>query len=206
MTMPPFSRNGLPRPASAGRVEVAVLGAGQAGLSLSHELTEAGVEHVVLERGRVGQAWRDRWDSFCLVIPNWTVQLPGGRYQGGEPDGFMPRDDIVAHLDRYALSFRAPAHEGISVSWLGRVTMARSFWTRRQARSAPSRWSWPPAATSVRTAAARWLATKRPSTADLYASELRNHVLPAFAARPPATPSTRRSAATKEAPWHVDYC
>jgi choline dehydrogenase-like flavoprotein len=58
-------------------VDVVVVGAGQAGLSLSHELSRADVEHVVLERGRVGQAWRTRWESFCLVIPNWTVQLPG---------------------------------------------------------------------------------------------------------------------------------
>ncbi|HEY6706456.1 MAG TPA: FAD-dependent monooxygenase, partial [Actinomycetota bacterium] len=51
------------------RVEVAVVGAGQAGLAVSHELTMAGIEHVVLERGRVGQTWRDRWDTFCLVTP-----------------------------------------------------------------------------------------------------------------------------------------
>ena len=60
------------------RVEVAVVGGGQAGLATSHELTERGTEHVVLERGRIGQTWRDRWDSFCLVTPNWSVRLPGG--------------------------------------------------------------------------------------------------------------------------------
>src|SRR5205807_3432338 len=74
-------------------VDVAVVGAGQAGLSISHELRHAGIEHVVLERGRVGETWRGRWDSFCLVIPNWTVRLPGAPYRGGDPDGFMPRDD-----------------------------------------------------------------------------------------------------------------
>jgi putative flavoprotein involved in K+ transport len=100
-------------------VEVVVIGAGQAGLALSHELTHAGVEHVVLERGRVGETWRGRWDSFCLVTPNWTVQLPGGQYQGGDPDGFMPRDEIVDHLVRYAHSFRAPVREGVDVSALG---------------------------------------------------------------------------------------
>ena len=57
---------------------VLVVGAGQAGLALSHELSARGVEHLVLERGRVGQSWRDRWDSFCLVTPNWSIQLPGG--------------------------------------------------------------------------------------------------------------------------------
>jgi len=99
-------------------VDVVVIGAGQAGLSLSHELSHAGVEHVVLERGRVGEAWRRRWDSFCLVIPNWTVRLPGSPYRGGDPDGFMPRDDIVAHLAGYAQSFGAPVREGVSVSAL----------------------------------------------------------------------------------------
>jgi putative flavoprotein involved in K+ transport len=54
------------------RSEVVIVGAGQAGLAVSHELTQAGVAHVVLERGRVGQSWRRRWDSFCLVTPNWS--------------------------------------------------------------------------------------------------------------------------------------
>ena len=97
-------------------VDVVVVGAGQAGLSISHELSQAGVDHVVLERGRVGETWRGRWDSFCLVIPNWTVRLPGGSYRGSDPDGFMARDDIVAHLVGYAHSFRAPVREGVNVS------------------------------------------------------------------------------------------
>jgi putative flavoprotein involved in K+ transport len=99
-------------------VDVVVVGAGQAGLSISHELSHAGIEHVVLERGRVGETWRNRWDSFCLVIPNWTVRLPGGRYSGEDPDGFMPKDDIVAHLVDYARGFGAPVREGVNVSTL----------------------------------------------------------------------------------------
>ena len=95
------------------RVRVAVVGAGQAGLAVSHELRERDVEHVVLERGRVGQSWRDRWESFCLVTPNWSVQLPGGVYDGPDPDGFMPRDEIVRHLERYAAD--APVREGVDV-------------------------------------------------------------------------------------------
>jgi Pyridine nucleotide-disulphide oxidoreductase len=67
----------------------------------------------VLERGRVGQTWRDRWDSFCLVTPNWTVQLPGYAYDGADPDGFMPRDEIVAYVERYAAE--APVREGVDV-------------------------------------------------------------------------------------------
>ena len=92
-----------------------VVGGGPAGLAVSHELARAGVEHVVLERGRVGQGWRDRWDSFCLVTPNWSVRLPGGEYDGADPDGFMPRDEIVAYLEHYAASFGAPVREGVAV-------------------------------------------------------------------------------------------
>lgn len=95
-----------------------VVGGGQAGLAVSHELTELSVKHVVLERGRVGQTWRERWDSFCLVTPNWSVQLPGGAYAGDDPDGFMQRDQIVEHLERYAASFAAPVREGVDVTTL----------------------------------------------------------------------------------------
>lgn len=98
------------------------MGGGQAGLATSHELAARGVEHVVVERGRVGQSWRDRWDSFCLVTPNWTVQLPGAHYDGDDPDGYMPRDDIAAHLDRYAEPL--PVREGVDVTAIARTADA----------------------------------------------------------------------------------
>jgi putative flavoprotein involved in K+ transport len=99
---------------------VVVIGAGQAGLAVSCELTHAGIEHVVLERGKLGQTWRGRWDSFCLVTPNWSVQLPGHPYDRDEPDGYMHRDEIVAYLERYAAGFAAPVHEGVAVTALER--------------------------------------------------------------------------------------
>ena len=95
-----------------------VVGGGPAGLAASYELQRAGIDHVVLERGRVGQSWRDRWDSFCLVTPNWYVQLPGGEYAGEDPDGFMSRDEVVAHLERYARGFGAPILDRIDVTAL----------------------------------------------------------------------------------------
>jgi putative flavoprotein involved in K+ transport len=98
------------------RIEVVVVGAGQAGLAVSHELKEAGVEHVVLERSRIGETWRGRWDSFCLVTPNWSVLLPGGAYAGDDPDGYMHRDEVVAHLERYADGFAAPVRLGVEVT------------------------------------------------------------------------------------------
>ncbi|WP_051942893.1 NAD(P)-binding domain-containing protein [Streptacidiphilus rugosus] len=96
--------------------DVVIVGAGQAGLSIAHELAQADVEHVVLERGRVAQSWRRRWDSFCLVIPNWTVRLRGAPYTGSDRDGFMARDAIVDHLVRYAAGGRAPVREGVEVT------------------------------------------------------------------------------------------
>jgi putative flavoprotein involved in K+ transport len=98
-------------------VDAVVIGAGQAGLSTSHYLTRQGIEHVVLEQDRVGESWRsERWDSFTLVTPNWTVQLPGFPYQGPDPDSFMGRDEVVAYLDRYAESFAAPVRTAVRVT------------------------------------------------------------------------------------------
>jgi putative flavoprotein involved in K+ transport len=102
-------------------VDVLLVGGGSAGLSVSHELASLGIDHVVLERGRIGQTWRDRWDSFCLVTPNWSVRLPGGAYAGHDPDGFMPRDEIVAHLERYAAASGSPVREGVAVRTIDRA-------------------------------------------------------------------------------------
>ena len=96
--------------------QTVVVGGGQAGLAVSRELTAAGVRHVVLERARIGQTWRGRWNSFCLVTPNWSVQLPGHPYDGDDPDGYMPRDEIVAYLERYAAAVGAPVREGVAVT------------------------------------------------------------------------------------------
>ena len=98
------------------RIPTVVIGAGHAGLALSHELERAGIDHVVLERNRIGQSWRQRWDSFCLVTPNWTVQLPDGAYEGDEPDAYMSKAELVAHLERYAAGSRMPIREGVGVT------------------------------------------------------------------------------------------
>lgn len=97
-------------------VDTVVVGAGQAGLAASYELRKRGVDHVVLEKDRIGAGWADRWDNFCLVTPNWSVQLPGFPYDGDDPDGFMPRDDVVAYLNRYAASFNSPVTTGVKVT------------------------------------------------------------------------------------------
>jgi putative flavoprotein involved in K+ transport len=98
------------------RMEAAVIGAGHAGLAMSHVLAERGIEHVVIERGRVGERWRtERWDSLRLLTPNWATWLPGWRYTGPEPDGFMHREEVAAYLQAYAESFGAPVRAGVEV-------------------------------------------------------------------------------------------
>jgi putative flavoprotein involved in K+ transport len=98
------------------RTEAVVMGGGQAGLAMSRCLADAGVDHVVLERGRVAERWRsERWDSLRLLTPNWQSRLPGFRYDGPDPDGYMTMPEVVDFLDRYARSFRAPVEEGTNV-------------------------------------------------------------------------------------------
>src|SRR2546426_4672646 len=100
-------------------VDVAIIGAGQAGLATSWYLKQAGVEHVVLESSRVPGTWRPRWwDSFCLVTPNWSVRLPGAEYAGSDPDGFMPLAELIDYFQHWADSYDAPVHTNSNVSSL----------------------------------------------------------------------------------------
>jgi putative flavoprotein involved in K+ transport len=98
---------------------VVVIGGGQAGLSISYCLKQAGIDHVVLEKHSLGHEWRaHRWDSFCLVTPNWQCRLPGFPYRGADPDGFMGKAAIVQYLEDYARSFGPPLREGVTVTAL----------------------------------------------------------------------------------------
>src|SRR5215213_6620377 len=98
------------------RIETVVIGGGQAGLALSYCLTRLDHEHVILERGRRAERWRsERWDSLTLLSPNWMTQLPGGRYQGNDPDGFVGRNWVVWFLEDYAAAFQAPLRCGVRV-------------------------------------------------------------------------------------------
>src|ERR1700712_4586880 len=86
-------------------------GGGQAGLSMSRCLSQAGIDHVVLERDEVAHSWKTfRWDTFCLVTPNWQCKLPdfpygtdaqGRGFGGTDPHGFMVRSEIIAYLEAY---------------------------------------------------------------------------------------------------------
>ena len=96
---------------------VIIVGGGQAGLSVSYCLKQRGIEHIIFEKQNIGHEWRSRrWDTFCLVTPNWQCQLPGYPYPGNDPYGFMPKDEIVKYLEDYAASFNPPIKEGVTVT------------------------------------------------------------------------------------------
>ncbi|MDR3495887.1 MAG: MSMEG_0569 family flavin-dependent oxidoreductase [Ancalomicrobiaceae bacterium] len=99
------------------RIAVAVIGGGQAGLSISHYLRQAGIGHLVFERETLMHTWAtQRWDNFFLVTPNWQCQLPGHPYDGDAPNGFMNKAEIIAYLQRFRDKVAPPTLEGVSVT------------------------------------------------------------------------------------------
>jgi putative flavoprotein involved in K+ transport len=119
-------------------IDTVVIGAGHAGLAVSHLLTQHGRDHAVLDRGRVAERWRtERWDSLLLLTPRWMTRLPGWRYAGPAQEGFMPAAELVGHLERYAAASGTPlvlgdevhevsAHaDGYQVVTAGRTWQAR---------------------------------------------------------------------------------
>jgi putative flavoprotein involved in K+ transport len=94
-----------------------VIGAGHAGLATSRCLTDRSIDHVVLERGEVANSWRrERWDSLRLLTPNWQSRLPGVRYDGSDPDGFMTMPEVIDFISGYARSIDAPVRPHTTVS------------------------------------------------------------------------------------------
>jgi putative flavoprotein involved in K+ transport len=97
--------------------DVVVIGAGHSGLAMGHELGRRGIDHVLLERGEVAQSWRtQRWDSLRLLTPNWMTRLPGCRYQGDDPDGYMSAAEVAGFIASYADRLAAPLHTHTTVT------------------------------------------------------------------------------------------
>lgn len=117
------------------RTSVVIIGAGQAGLAMSHCLSARRIDHVVIERGAVGERWRRHgWDSLRLLTPNWMTRLPGFAYSGDDPDGFMATGELVTLLEQYAEASRAPLEDRTTVHRLEpwneglRVATNRGAW------------------------------------------------------------------------------
>lgn len=99
-----------------GHWPVVIVGAGQAGLAMSWHLRTRGIDHVVLERGEVANAWRtERWDSLRLLTPAWLCGLPGQPYPGPDPDAFLPAAATADLLAGYARRIEAPVLAGQTV-------------------------------------------------------------------------------------------
>src|SRR6185369_8606213 len=103
--------------ASRTNVSTVIIGAGHAGLAMSYRLTERSIDHVVLERGEVGNSWRtERWDSLRLLTPNSHTRLPGMADHEADPDGFMTMRELVNLIDDYAASIDSPVQTGTTVT------------------------------------------------------------------------------------------
>lgn len=103
-------------------IETVIVGGGHAGLTMSYFLSQIGREHMVFERARTGERWRsERWDSFCFQFPNWTIELPGYKYECADPDGFAPGREIVRFIQDYAAFINAPIRCGVDVISLDRA-------------------------------------------------------------------------------------
>ena len=101
---------------AARTTDVVVIGGGQAGLAMSHSLTDRSIDHVVLERAEVANSWTtERWDSLRTLTPNWMSRLPGFSYDGDDPNGYMTAGEVAAYLESYRRSFGAPVRTGVEV-------------------------------------------------------------------------------------------
>lgn len=158
-------------------VDVVVIGAGHSGLAMSHALSQRSVQHVVIERGEAGHAWRtERWDSLRLLTPNWMCRLPGQVYDGSDPDGYMSAAEVAGFIARYAERARAPVVAGATVLRVTpvaegyRVRTDRGDWQCRAlvlATGACSRALVPTLAESVPASVAQWTAQAYRRPADL---------------------------------------
>jgi putative flavoprotein involved in K+ transport len=94
-----------------------IVGAGQSGLAISYYLTLQHRRHVLLEKRQIAEAWRsEKWDSFTLVSPNWSLRLPGFDYAGDDPDGYLTREEVVRYIETYVHLFNPPVRAGVEVT------------------------------------------------------------------------------------------
>ncbi len=98
------------------QMDTIIVGGGQGGLATSYYLKQQGREHIILEReDQAAQVWRNRWDSFTLITPNWMLRLPGAEYEGDDPDSFIDREQVVAYFEDYIERYELPVRYGIRV-------------------------------------------------------------------------------------------
>ena len=109
------------------KTEVLVVGAGQAGVAISEHLGNAGVPHLVLEKGRIAERWRSRrWDSLVANGPAWHDKFPNLDFSS-DPDGFARKDEVADYMETYARQNNAPIRTGVEVTSLTRLDGRQGF-------------------------------------------------------------------------------
>src|SRR4051794_18324017 len=110
------------------RVRTLIIGGGQAGLTMSHMLSQRGCSHLVLERNRIAERWRsERWDGLRFQFPNWSVRLPDFPLPCRDPDAFASSEEIVQFLCAYANFVGAPIRSGVAANALRRREDSSGF-------------------------------------------------------------------------------
>ncbi len=123
------------------KIETVIIGGGQAGLSASYYLQQQAHENIVLEQAaQPANAWRnDRWDSFSLLTPNWSFRLPGAEYAGDNPDGFMPKNEIVTRFEQYVQNARLPVRFKVHVNSVERSAEGGEYLVKTDANEIHAR-------------------------------------------------------------------
>jgi putative flavoprotein involved in K+ transport len=99
--------------------ETLIIGGGQAGLAMSDMLSRRSLPHLVVEQHRIAERWRsERWAGLRFQFPNWSIRLPGYKFEHADPDGFATSSEIVDFLTAYATFTRAPVRSGVKVTAL----------------------------------------------------------------------------------------
>jgi putative flavoprotein involved in K+ transport len=109
-------------------LDVIVIGAGHAGLSISHHLKNLNLSHIIFERGRIGDTWRNqRWDSFKLNTPNKVNSLPGRENGFSDAEGFCSASEFVSYLESYKGIFQLPVVENCEVLSVKSIPGSKDF-------------------------------------------------------------------------------
>lgn len=107
------------RPSSVD-VETLVIGGGQSGLALGYHLSQRGLPYVIIDANdRIGDAWRNRWDSLRLFTPNRMNGLPGMTFPGFHW-GFPSKDEFADYLKSYARRFDIDVQTKVRVDRLSK--------------------------------------------------------------------------------------
>lgn len=109
-------------------IDTLIIGGGQAGLAMSHMLSQRGCPSIVVERHRIAERWRtERWDGLRFQFPNWSIHLPDFPFPYADPDAFATSDEIVRYLTAYAKFVGASVRCGVTVQSLRRRDSSIGF-------------------------------------------------------------------------------